>query len=80
MRAIAVFIVFCGTHFSLYAQDAQKLVSSIFQSQKSLKHLSYTMHRVDSFVSGDVWDKTGKVRITVDTEDSAFWISILGQA
>lgn len=59
------------------AQTANEVISSVLKAQSKLKDVSYTMQRVDTFTSGDVWNKTGKCEISMAVNDKAlgfyFW-------
>ncbi len=59
---------------SLYspAQTAEEVYEHYLASVKNLKNLAYKMHKIDSFMSGEVWDKYGNCAMKRVKTDSLF--------
>jgi thiol-disulfide isomerase/thioredoxin/outer membrane lipoprotein-sorting protein len=59
------------------AQNAIDIISKVRMTQSSLKDLSYSLHRVDTFTTGSVWDHRGKCQIKFVPDDKPlgffFW-------
>ena len=73
---ILVAALACST-FKGDAQPAQKLIKEVLKAQAGLTHISYNVHRVDTFVSGEIWDNKGAAKISMDPKDELlgfrFW-------
>lgn len=62
---------------TIWAQDAQRIITSVKQRQASLRSLSYRLQRTDTLVTGDVRTMSGKAIIELDPADKTigfrFW-------
>ncbi len=78
MRPILIFlIVFCSLFLS--AQTPAEIINSVFDAQKKLETVSYTIQKIDTFTSGTVWNMTGSVKVIVDPADKEFGFLFWGK-
>lgn len=78
MRPILIFlIVFCSLFIS--AQTPAEIINSVFDAQKKLETVSYTIQKIDTFTSGTVWNMTGSVKVIVDPADKEFGFLFWGK-
>jgi thiol-disulfide isomerase/thioredoxin len=77
MKLFYFTLVFCFGYFFSAAQSAEVLLSRIQKAQQELQAVSYTLQRIDTFTSGDIWRNTGRCQLDLREPDSAlgfrFW-------
>ncbi|MBE7171717.1 MAG: redoxin domain-containing protein [Williamsia sp.] len=59
--------------------DAHDIIRGVWKAQQSLKTVSYTLARTDTFTTGDTRRSTGKAMIRIAREDSVFGFLFLGR-
>ena len=65
-------LLFATTLISGHAQTAEELIRSVMDAQKKLKTVSYSTRRTDTFTTGDIRERTGKVKTIRDESDKEF--------
>ncbi len=58
---------------------AEQVLAQYYKEIGRLENLSYRMHKVDSFLSGEVWDRTGYCILKRDHSDSLFGFLFKGK-
>ncbi len=55
-----------------FGQSAQDIIKKVYQAQKTIRNISYTLVRTDTLVTGDNRTMSGKVLIETDPADNLF--------
>ncbi|MFT3701543.1 MAG: TlpA disulfide reductase family protein [Agriterribacter sp.] len=72
MRKTLIIIYTFFFALSIHAQTVDEIVAKVKQAQQQLKTVAYTLHRVDTFVTGDTRETTGQIKLQVVNNDSVF--------
>ncbi|XOV93749.1 MAG: TlpA family protein disulfide reductase [Bacteroidota bacterium] len=59
MRSIVILLCILST--KIYCQTPEQVLDRFFKSVDDIQQLSYHIHRIDSFLSGTVWNMTGSM-------------------
>ena len=81
MKKVLVLLLACSFCQALAAQslDLEAILAAYQNSIKNIQRLSYQAHRIDTFATGGVWDRTGYVLIERNKEDTILGINFLGE-
>lgn len=79
VKSITLFLllVFC-TSFA-YAQTPEEVLEKYYLAISDLKYLSYNTHNIDTFLNGEVWNKTGYCFLKRDKNLSFFGFQFKGK-
>src|SRR5688572_19507644 len=65
--------------FTSYAQDASLIMTRYKEAIAKIELASYNINRVDTFVTGDVWNNNGYCHIKRLPQDKLFGFAFLGK-